>query len=60
MWEIETAYMRKVVDTVNDLDNVLYEVANEAGAPYSDSWQVRVINYLHQYEAPNPNNIPSE
>jgi hypothetical protein len=58
VWEIETAYMRKVVDTVNDLDNVLYEVANEAGAPYSDSWQVRVINYLHQYEASKPKQHP--
>lgn len=50
-WEVEAAYIRKVVDTVNDLDNVLYEVANEAGSPYSDAWQVRVINYVKQYEA---------
>jgi hypothetical protein len=45
-WEIETTYIRKVVDTVNDLDNVLYEVSNEAGSPYSDSWQARIINYI--------------
>jgi hypothetical protein len=51
VWEIETAYFRKVIDTVNDLDNVLYEVSNEAGSPYSDSWQVRVVNYLKQYES---------
>ena len=29
---LQEAYLRKVVDTVNDLDNVLYEVCNEAGA----------------------------
>jgi len=28
---IQAAYIRKVVDTVNDLDNVLYEVINEGG-----------------------------
>ena len=51
VWEIETAYFREVVDTVSDLDNVLYEVSNEAGSPYSDSWQVRVIDYLKRYES---------
>lgn len=58
VWEIETAYIRKVVDTVNDLDNVLYEVANEAGSPYSDSWQVRVVNYVKQYESSKPKQHP--
>jgi hypothetical protein len=58
VWSIETAYFRKVVDTVNDLDNVLYEVSNEAGSPYSDSWQVRVINYVKQYEATKPKQHP--
>ena len=50
-WSYEQAYIRKIVDTVDDLDNVLYEVSNEAGAPYSNSWQAGVINYVKQYEA---------
>lgn len=50
-WAFEQAYLRKVVDTVNDLDNVLYEVSNEAGAPYSNSWQSSVIKYVKQYES---------
>jgi hypothetical protein len=58
VWNIETAYFRKVVDTVNDLDNVLYEVSNEAGSPYSDFWQVRVINFVKQYEATKPKQHP--
>jgi hypothetical protein len=57
-WEVETAYIRKVVDTVNDLDNVLYEVSNEAGSPYSDSWQARVITYIKQYESSKPKQHP--
>jgi hypothetical protein len=58
VWAIETAYFRKVIDTVNDLDNVLYEVANEAGSPYSDAWQIRVIKYLKEYEASKPKHHP--
>ena len=58
VWSYEQAYIRKVVDTVNDLDNVLYEVANEAGGPYSDSWQASVIHYVKQYEATKPKQHP--
>ena len=58
VWEIEAAYIRKVIDTVNDLDNVLYEVSNEAGSPYSDDWQVHVINFVKQYEATKPKQHP--
>ena len=58
VWGYEQAYIRKVVDTVNDLDNVLYEVSNEAGAPYSDSWQTSVIHYVKQYEAMKPKQHP--
>jgi hypothetical protein len=58
VWNIETAYFKKVIDTVNDLDNVLYEVSNEAGSPYSDLWQVRVISYVKQYEASKPKQHP--
>lgn len=34
---LQEAYVRKVIDTVNSLDNVLYEVCNEAGG-YSTEW----------------------
>jgi hypothetical protein len=53
-WSFEQAYLRKVVDTVNDLPNVMYEVSNEAGSPYSDSWQASVISFVKQYEATKP------
>lgn len=42
-------YVRKVIDTVNDLDNVLYEIANEAG-PYATKWQYHMIDYIQRYE----------
>lgn len=47
---LQEAYLRKVADTVADLDNVLYEVCNEAG-PYSVDWQYHVIRYIKEYEA---------
>ena len=45
--EMQAAYIRKVVDTVNDLDNVLYEVTNEGGNKAWDWW---VVDTVHQYE----------
>jgi hypothetical protein len=46
--ELQEAYIRKVVETVADLDNVLYEVCNEAGV-YSTKWQYHLIEFLHAY-----------
>ena len=43
----QEAYVRKVIDTVNDLDNVLYEIINEGGAT---AWQVHMIDFIHQVE----------
>lgn len=39
----QAAYMRHVVDTVGDLDNVLYEVTNEGGTKDWDWWVVRTV-----------------
>lgn len=54
---LQDAYVRKVVDTVNDLDNVLYEIANEAGG-YSTAWQYHMIRFLKDYEATRPKRHP--
>jgi hypothetical protein len=48
--ELQEAYVRKVIDTVNDLDNVLYEICNEAGG-YSTEWQYQMIRFVKAYEA---------
>lgn len=42
-------YVKKVIDTVNDLDNVLYEISNEDHAG-STEWQYHMINYIQSYE----------
>src|SRR6266498_2295765 len=54
---LQEAYLRKVVDTVHDLPNVLYEVANESsGDPTDDEvgdstgWQYQVIEFVRRYQ----------
>ncbi len=46
---IQEAYIRKVIDTVNDLDNVLYEISNESHVG-SEEWQYHLINFARTYE----------
>jgi hypothetical protein len=41
--DFQAAYIRQVVDTVNDQDNVLYEVINEGGQKEWDWWVVKII-----------------
>ncbi len=40
----------KVIDTVNDLDNVLYETVNE-GDGTSVDWQYHMIDFIKSYES---------
>lgn len=46
---LQEAYLRKVVDTVNNQDNVLYEIANEDGGGELE-WQTYLLDYLKAYE----------
>jgi hypothetical protein len=54
---LQEAYVRKVVDTLNDLDNVLYEISGDAPSSSRD-WQYYMINYLKSYEATKPKRHP--
>ncbi len=54
---LQEAYVRKVIDTVNDLDNVLYEIANET-TTYSTEWQYHLIDFVHDYEKRKPKQHP--
>ena len=47
---LQERYVRKVIDTVNDLNNVLWEISNE-GDPDSREWQYGMISYVKRYEA---------
>src|SRR5215468_9807329 len=54
---LQEAYVRKVVDTLNDLDNVLYEISGDAPAS-SRAWTSPMINYLKNYQAAKPKQHP--
>ncbi len=55
----QEAYVRKVIDTVNDLDNVLYEITNEDTASAADTaWQNHFIVFIQRYEAAKPKQHP--
>ncbi|HNA28367.1 MAG TPA: DUF6298 domain-containing protein [Nitrospira sp.] len=48
---LQEAYVEKVIDTLNDLDNVLYEIVNEDKATAENAaWQYHFIEYIHQSE----------
>jgi hypothetical protein len=54
---VQEAFVKKVIDTVNDLDNVLYEISNESYGS-SNEWQYHMINLVKNYEAGKPRQHP--
>ena len=48
--ELHEAYVRKMIDTLGDLDNVLWEIGNELNYPNSVSFQNHFIDYIRDYE----------
>lgn len=46
---LQEKYVRKVIDTLNDLDNVLWEISNESHKE-STEWQYHMIDFIHKYE----------
>ena len=56
---VQENYVRKVIDTVNDLDNVLYEVSNEDTASAADTqWQFHFIRFIKSCESSKPKQHP--
>jgi hypothetical protein len=56
---VQEAYVRKVIDTVNDLDNVLYEISNESqNSGAAHDWQYHFVDFIKAYEAGKPKKHP--
>lgn len=51
--KIQKAYIEKIVDALNDLDNILWEVCNEAPSASFD-WQSEMLRHLKAYETRKP------
>ena len=54
---IQEDYVKKVIETVNESDYVLYEIANEC-QPSSTEWQYHMINFIKDYEKKLPKQHP--
>ena len=54
---VQDAFVRKVIDTVNDFPNVIWEVSEEAPTG-SSWWQGHMIDLVHTYEAGKPTQHP--
>lgn len=54
---LQEAYVKAVVDAVNDQDNVIYEISNESD-PSGDAWQYHMIDFLRSYEVQKPKHHP--
>ena len=55
--DIQKAYIRKVIDTLNRFDNVLWEISNENHGE-STKWQYSMIRYIKKYEKSKPTQHP--
>jgi Secretion system C-terminal sorting domain/Putative collagen-binding domain of a collagenase len=54
-------YVKRLIDGVNDLDNILFEVANEASMPNetaTDPWIRMMVDTIHAYELRKPKQHP--
>ena len=50
---IQETYVRKVVDTLNEFDNVVFEIGNECHVA-STPWQYHVLRLIHEHEKEMP------
>ena len=56
--QLQKAYVRKVIDTVGDLDNVLWEISNESSAE-ATAWEYDMLRFIHEYESRRPKQHPA-
>jgi hypothetical protein len=50
----QDAYVKKVIDTLNDLPNVIWEISEEAPTNSASWWAPHMISLIHSYEASKP------
>jgi hypothetical protein len=54
---LQETYVKAVIDAVNDLDNVIYEISNES-EQVGNAWQYHMIDLIRSYEATKPKQHP--
>lgn len=57
--DYQEALIEAVIDKLNDLDNIFWEISNEdTGSAQDNSWHNRLIDHIHTYEASKPKQHP--
>ena len=56
--ELQETYVRKMIDTLNDLDNIIWEISNESHGD-STEWQYHMIQFIKKYEQTKPQHHPT-
>lgn len=54
---LQKNYVRRAIETLNDLDNVLYEIENE-GLRWTRYWQYEMVNFIKETESRMPKQHP--
>lgn len=55
--KLQKAYIRKVLETLNDLDHVMYEICNE-GYRKTKYWQYELVRFIHETKRQMPKQHP--
>jgi hypothetical protein len=50
---LQKHYVASVIDKLNDVDNVIWEIANET-KPHSYAWQQHFVDFIRSYESGKP------
>ncbi len=59
VWAHQQAYVRKVIETVNEFDHILYEIINEVeNSERGFQWQVKMVDFVREVEATLPKQHP--
>jgi hypothetical protein len=51
--KLQEAYVARVIDALNDLDHVVWEISNESRTD-SVEWHYHLIDFIHSYESKKP------
>lgn len=55
--KLQKAYVKRVIETLNDCDNVMYEICNE-GLRWTRYWQYVMVDFIHETEKDMPKQHP--
>lgn len=57
-WPYQERYIKRLIDALNDCNNIIWEISNETSYNGSDQWERRIIDTIHAYERRKPKQHP--